>query len=398
MNDRVGLVLGATGIMGNALVRHLSASGWTVLAASRRPITSTAENVIPVGIDLTNKSAVQEALAPYRVTHVFFAAYTLPYHAASVGSYQTMRRMLKILGATVPLIDRIPPLSNLFYTGLARGGLAYDPDQINLGMLRNVVEVTGTAPHDLQHVALVTGGKIYGMHLSPYIYRNWKQPFREDDSRPPAPNFYFGQEDYLQEVAAKSGITWSVARPAFLIGDNPHAAFNLLIGLGVYASILKAEGRPLIFPGDAAAADCLIEMSDADLVAELMEWSSLTPAAHNQAFNAVNGKPLRWRTIWPSIAAFFGMDSEIHDAGFSAEPILKESGGVWDQLVQTHQLEANRLGDLVPPSFFDLVMVQAWDTIFSVDKARQLGFTHEVDHMEMFQRHFQRLKDRRIIP
>ena len=398
MEERVGLVLGATGIMGRALVRHLSASGWRVLAASRRPIRTDDKNVIPLSIDLTDKSAVQLALAPYRVTHVFFAAYSLPYHTATFGDYRTMRRMLKVIGAAVPFIERIPPLSNMFYTSLARAGLALDPEGVNFRMLQNVVEVTRTAPHDLHHVSLITGGKMYGMHLSPHIYRGWKQPFREDDPRPPAPNFYFAQEDYLQELGATSDVTWSVVRPAFLIGDNPQAPLNLLMGLAVYASILKAMGRPLIFPADAAAADCSFEMSDADLVARLMEWSSLTPAAHNQAFNAVNGKPLRWRTVWPSIGAFFEMEGEIHDAGFGAASVLKESNTVWDKLLQTHQLEANRLADILPPSFFDLIMVQAWDTVFSMDKARRLGFAHEVDHTEMFHRHFQRLRDRRIIP
>ncbi len=397
MNDRVGLVLGATGITGNALVRHLSAAGWSVLAASRRPIPAS-ENVIPLSIDLTDKSAVEAALASYSVTHVFFAAYISPFHTASPGDYRTMRRILRMLGAVAPFMELSPALSKWFYAQLARGGLAYDPEQLNLRMLRNVVEATRAAPHRLSHVSLVTGGKIYGMHYSPHIYRYWRQPFREDDRRPPGPNFYYEQEDYLQEMGEHSEITWSVVRPAFLIGDNPNAAFNLLIGLAVYASILKATGRPLIFPGDARAADCLFEMSDADLVAEMMEWSSLTPAAHNQAFNAVNGTPMRWRDIWPAMAAYFGMESEFHPKGFSARPVFQEGAAVWEKLVQTHNLEANPLSKLVPDSIFDLVMLQDWDTIFAMDKARQFGFTHEVDHMDMFSRHFQHLRDNRIIP
>jgi nucleoside-diphosphate-sugar epimerase len=384
--------------MGNALVRQLSASGWTVLAVSRRPLSLTAQNIIPLRLDLTDKGALQKSLEAYSVTHVFFAAYAISHHTAVTSDYRAMRRMLKLLGATTPLIDRIAPLSRAFYTQIAQAGLAYDPEQLNLKMLRNVVEVTQTAPHRLTHVALVTGGKMYGMHLTPYIYRDWRLPFQEEDKRPPSPNFYYDQEDYLKECSAASGITWSVARPAYLIGDNPQAAFSLLVGLAVYASLLKATGHPLIFPGDARAADCLFEMSDADLVAALLEWSSLTPAAHNQAFNAVNGTPLRWRAIWPSIAAYFGMESQLDSDGFSAQQVLREGAPVWAKLIEVHHLESNRLTDLVPVSFFDMVMLQDWDTVFSMEKARRLGFTREVDNMEMFSRHFERLKENHIIP
>ncbi|MEZ4667206.1 MAG: NAD-dependent epimerase/dehydratase family protein [Anaerolineae bacterium] len=398
MSDRIGLVLGATGITGNALVRHLSISGWTVLAASRRAVQPAKENVIPLSIDLTDKAAIYDALLSYHITHVFFAAYSTPFNSSISLDFRTVRRMVKTLGFATPVIDRFPPLASMFYTELARRGLAYDPEQTNLKMLRNVVEVTLARPHDLTHVALVTGGKMYGMHLTPHIYKQWTQPFREHDARPPGPNFYFEQEDYLHDVFARSGVTWSVVRPSYLIGDNPNAAFNVLIGLAVYASVLKAGGYPLIFPGDEQAANCLLEMSDADLVAELMEWSSVTPSAHNQAFNAVNGKSLSWSEIWPSIAEFFGMKDDMNPQNFSARTVIRESDNLWNELVKIHQLEDIPLSKLVDESFFEVLLMPDWNTEYSMDKARRFGFTREVDTAEMFRRHFQRLRDRRIIP
>lgn len=390
----IALVTGATGIAGAAIARHLAHTDWRVIALSRRALPYAHPNITSLHADLTDPAAVRAALAPYPITHLFHAAFAPLRKPHTNSTYQGLRRMLRLMKPFVPFIEAVGPLRNGFYTQIANTAAAYDPQKTNLRLLRNAVDALPT----LQHVGLVTGGKVYGMHLSPYLHRRWQTPFQEDGPRAPGPNFYYDQEDYLRGEVAARGVTWTIVRPAYLIGENPQAAFNTLIALGVYAALLRANGLPLIFPADPAAADCLYQFSDAGLVARLLAWAAQTPAAHNQALNAVNGPAVRWRDLWPSIAANLSMVGEIRAAGFSARALLGANAGTWDRLVRDHGLQPYRLPDLVPSDFFDLAMVQDWDTPFSLEKVRGLGFTETVDNAEMFSRAFHRLREAKIIP
>lgn len=62
----------------------------------------------------------------------------------------------------------------------------------------------------LQNLTLLTGGKHYGVHLSPV-----PSPAREKGPRrgPTESNFYLQQDDFLQAKQQDSAWTWSVIRP-----------------------------------------------------------------------------------------------------------------------------------------------------------------------------------------
>lgn len=83
---------------------------------------------------------------------------------------------------------------------------------------------------------------------------------------------------------------------------------NLALSIAVYASISKALGLPLRFPGKPGAYHSLLEMTEGGLLARATLWAATEPAAANQAFNINNGDLFRWSEMWPKIAAYFGLE------------------------------------------------------------------------------------------
>ncbi|OQU95811.1 hypothetical protein CLAIMM_01978 isoform 1 [Cladophialophora immunda] len=155
-----------------------------------------------------------------------------------------------------------------------------------------------------RRLLLQTGAKNYGVHLGPAT-----APQRESDPRVLLePNFYYTQEDVLFEYGRRTGVEWNVVRPAAIVGAVKTAAMNIVWPLAVYASVQRHLGGKLAFPGDWAAWDKEQTQSSARLNSYLSEWALLTPAAANQAFNAADGGPFTWGTLWCELARWFGLE------------------------------------------------------------------------------------------
>src|SRR4051812_16315781 len=72
--DRSALVVGASGIVGNNLVRHLLATGWRVHGLARKP-PADIDGMLPVAADLLKPDSLAAALADVRPSHVFFSSW-----------------------------------------------------------------------------------------------------------------------------------------------------------------------------------------------------------------------------------------------------------------------------------------------------------------------------------
>ena len=68
-------------------------------------------------------------------------------------------------------------------------------------------------------------------------------------------NFYYDQQDLLAERQRGQRWTWSASRPTFIYDFAPERARNGVSVIGAYAAIVRELGRPLDFPGSAAAFD-----------------------------------------------------------------------------------------------------------------------------------------------
>jgi len=349
---RIALVVGSTGITGRNLAEHLVAQGWRVLGLARNP--GQIAGVEPIAADLQDAASVQQALQGKEVTHVFLCTWL---------RQETEAENVRVNGALV---------ENLFHA------------------------LEGT---QLTHAALVTGTKQYLGPFETYGQTAAETPFREDTPRLLGLNFYYTQEDILFAAAKRGSFTWSVHRPHSMIGYALGNAMNMGVTLAVYASLCRETGQPFVFPGSHLQWNALTDVTDAHLLAQHLEWAALTPEAHNQAFNIVNGDLFRWRWLWPQLAAYFGVTPEgppTPVAPLNAR--TTEAVELWKALAAKHNLAEHTIDKLASWWHTDGDLGRELECVNDMTKSRLAGFTAIQPTPASFFRLFDRLKADRIIP
>jgi nucleoside-diphosphate-sugar epimerase len=347
---KTALVVGARGVIGGNLVRHLErVGGWDVIGLSRRG-GADGGVVRHVAVDLLDRDETRAKLSERSdVTHVFYAAYQ----------------------------DR-PTWAELVAP--------------NLAMLTNVVDAIEPVAPSLEHISLMQGYKVYGAHLGPFA-----TPAKEDDPPHMPPEFNVDQQQFLQRRQADAAWSWSALRPSVVAGVGLGNPMNLAMVIAVYASMSKGLGIPLRFPGTPGAYTSLIEMTDADLLAKATVWAATNPESRNQAYNITNGDLFRWSSMWPKLAAFFELDVA-PPLPMRLADVMADKAELWNTMVQRHALVPTPYADVSSWPFGDFVFSWDYDVIADTSKARRAGFHEYVDTEAMFLRIFQDLRDQRLIP
>jgi nucleoside-diphosphate-sugar epimerase len=355
MTSRTALVVGATGIVGLNLARHLADQrDWRVYGLARNP--SAREGVQPVAADLLKPDTLRGALEGIEPTHVFLTTWLRqPTEAENI--------------------------------------------EINSTMVRNLLEALSSTG-SVQHVALVTGLKHY---LGPFEnYGKGKlpaTPFREEQGRLEVENFYYAQEDEVFAAAERDGFTWSVHRPHTIIGYAIGNAMNMGVTLATYATICREIGRPFLFPGSAMQWNSLTDMTDARLLARHLQWASATPAAENQAFNVVNGDVFRWSWMWGRIAQWFGVEpAEFPGEGIPLELQLADATPIWAEIARKHKLVQPDLKVLASAWHTDADLGRPIEVLTDMSKSRKLGFLDYQATSDSFSDLFSRLREERLVP
>ncbi|GMK39705.1 NAD-dependent dehydratase [Paenibacillus sp. CCS19] len=347
---KTALVIGANGVIGRNLIEHLSTlEEWNMIGVSRRGGEDT-NRVRYLAVDLLNREDARVKLSQLtNVTHIFYAAYQ----------------------------DR-PTWAELVAP--------------NLAMLVNVVDAIEPIAVNLQHISLMQGYKVYGAHLGPF-----KTPARETDANHMPPEFNIDQQQFLERRQPGSSWTWSALRPSVVCGFALGNPMNLAMVIAVYASISKELGLPLRFPGKPGAYNSLLEMTDANLLAQATVWAATDERCGNQAFNIANGDLFRWNELWPKIGAFFGLETA-PPLQMSLDVVMADKEPLWNSMVENYDLENNSYADVSSWRFGDFVF--SWDYDFFADgtKARRFGFHEFMDTEKMFIDIFQDLRRRKVIP
>jgi nucleoside-diphosphate-sugar epimerase len=354
--QKTALIVGSSGIAGSNLAAELLASGWEVHGLSRGA-QDHARGLRPVAGDLLDPASLQAALADVAPTNVFITAW--------------LRQQTEL-----------------------------DNIRVNSAMVRNVLDVLALAK-SVRHVALVTGLKHYLGPFEAYASTGTlpETPLREEQPRLPIENFYYAQEDEVFAAAARDGFSWTVHRPHTLIGKAVGNAMNMGTTLAVYASICKETGSRFQWPGSQAQWQGLSDVTDARQLAKQLAWAAGTEAAHNTAFNIVNGDVFRWQWLWGRLANWFGVEA----AGFdgTVRPLETEMArhpALWRELAQRHGLVEADLGRLSSAWHTDLDLGRPIEVMTDMGRSRKLGFTGYQSTEESFYDLFAQLRADRLIP
>ena len=367
--SRTILVVGASGLIGTAVVDEFLEAGWEVIAASRRrPETFSTREFVHLPIDLQDAAACTEAFG--RMTPVTHVVYTAVYEKP----------------------------------GLISGWS--DPEQMetNLRMLRNVVEPLSRAGK-LEHLTLLQGTKAYGIQptlVGDAVRVNpMRVPARERHPRVAHANFYWLQEDYIKAKAAETGFSWTIFRPTIVVGPNVGVAMNTIPVIGVYAALCREEGVPFAYPGHISFVR---EAVDVRLIARAARWAAGTIAAHGEHFNLTNGEAFSWRDLWPSLAEFLGVEPG-PDRPTRMSEYLPSRAALWDRMTEKYGLRKLTMTQILGESHhsadlrFGYGLTQLPPPIFvSTVKIKQAGFTDTFD-TELSVKHWLGvLIDRKILP
>ena len=351
---KTALVVGATGIVGSATAALLVEQGWTVHGLARR--RTGQAGVHPVAADLQDAEATKTAVSPLDPDAVFITTWL-------------------------------------------RQDSEADNIRINAAMVRNLLDGL-PAPTGPRHVALVTGLKHYLGPFEAYGKGILPQtPFREEQGRLDVENFYYAQEDEVFAAAARDGFTWSVHRPHTVIGKAVGNAMNMGTTLAVYATLCRETGRPFAFPGSSVQWSGLTDMTDAGQLARHLVWAAETEAAHDQAFNIVNGDVFRWQWMWSRIAEWFGLEAAPFDGTpHPLEQQMVDDAATWRRIAEREGLAEPDLDRLASPWHTDADLGRPIEVVTDMSKSRRLGFTAYRATDDAFFALFERLRADRLIP
>lgn len=350
--NRVGMVIGATGVTGTPTAEQLAQAGWKVYGISRRAPQLRGGPYAQfhhIAVDLADGAATRRALAGCAdVTHVF--------HCANDAAPE-MR--LKMITHTLDAIEAVAP--------------------------------------DFANINLLQGTKYYGSYLGPF-----KTPAKETDPRVPGGDFYYSEEDLVTGRQRGKRWTWTGVRPQAVCGYAAGNPVNLATVLAVYGSIVRELKQPFGFPSTEACFNALIQVVDAELLARGAMFVSTTPGCGNRAYNVGNGDMFRWKYLWPALARYFGLEA----AGpqpYSLKEFLSDKQTLWDNMTRQYGLKAFPFertpewaqGAFSPPNSR---LGCEYDFISDTIRVRQAGFAECLDSEQMFLGMFDRFRAEKLIP
>lgn len=353
------LVTGASGLLGVAAIEKFLTAGWKVVGVSRRkPELFSGREIDFLSVDLRDEKKARPAFEPLTdITHIAYTA-----------------------------LHEEPEL--------VAGWSSKEQIDTNNAMLRNVMEPIVCNAANFEHISILQGTKVYGVHMHPIPI-----PARERDARQDHPNFFFDQEAYVSEMGARHDFNYTALRPQLVTGPTP-GALNVIPAIGVYAAIRREKGEAFGFPGGPSF---VWEAADADLVADVMVWAARSPQAANEAFNITNGDVFEWRNVWPAMAETLGVKTG-PDTSTSLAVYIAKNADVWDRIVAKYNLRSRNLRELVGQGDQHADFALAYGAaegpraFVSTIKLRQAGFTKTIDTEDSIRTALQSLVDRKLLP
>ena len=349
-SSRLTLIAGATGQIGSSVGTHLfEQQGWNPLGLARTPQKDAPYPML--ALDLTDaQDCLNKIAALSVVTHVLYAA-RYDHFGGELESRET-----------------------------------------NVRMLENLLNALDSVSGNLQHIHLVHGTKYYG-----HTVKERRTPYQEDDACGNFNSFYYEQQCLLEQRQRGKKWSWSISRPHAFCNYRVDEARNMILLVGLYASILRELGLPLVYPGTLRSYRAKTQFSWLPTLARAATWMMTDERCANQAYNIVNGDPMSWSELWPLFADYFGMElGTPEDATFA--DFARQHAQTWTGMVSKYGLRRTDLATLAQWPYGDYVMSLQWDVVSSMDKAARDGFHERVKTTNMWIEGFDFFRSQKIIP
>ena len=232
--------------------------------------------------------------------------------------------------------------------------------------------------------------------------------------------FHFALKDVLREKCSGKGWTWCEIRPDAIvsslsmlqipllishfwqIGFVPNGnAFNLTAHWANYLSLyalVEGKGATVPFPGSIEGYQALSNEASADSIAKISIWASLHPdkSGNGELFNiADQDQPSNMSQRWPQLARYFGLKG----TGPIDDPnALKPSAYIkkHQDVLQKYGVKNSNVaqGERLDGYGYHYT----FNRQLSLDKAREAGFSDEVDPVASWYKAFDRFKRFGMIP
>lgn len=349
-SSRFTLIAGATGQIGSSVGTHLfEQQGWNPLGLARTPRQDAPYPMLAFDLTDAKDCAVKLAALP-NVTHVLYAA-RYDHFGGELESRET-----------------------------------------NVRMLENLLEALDPVSANLQHIHLVHGTKYYG-----HTVQERRTPYKEDDACGNFNSFYYEQQYMLEQRQRGKAWSWSISRPHAFCNYRIDEPRNMILIVGLYASILRELGLPLVYPGTERSYRAKTQFSWLPTLARAATWMMTDERCANQAYNIVNGDPMSWSQLWPIFARYFDMECGAPQDSSFAE-FARQHAQTWWSIANKYGLQRSDLETLAQWPYGDYVMSLQWDVVSDMSKAARDGFTERVNTPTMWREGFDFFKSQKIIP
>jgi hypothetical protein len=124
------------------------------------------------------------------------------------------------------------------------------------------------------------------------------------------------------------------------------------------------------------------------------------PNAKNEAFNCSNGDVFKWKHLWKVLADKFGIeDYEFEEEGSELRltEMMKDKGGVWEEIVRENRLLNTKLEDVGDWWFADFMM-RVEGVLDNMNKAKEHGFLGFRNSKNSFISWIDKTKAYKIVP
>ena len=143
-----------------------------------------------------------------------------------------------------------------------------------------------------------------------------------------------------------------------------------------------------------------MDATDAEaILAEHLLWQATDPAAANQVFNVVNGDVFRWKSLWPKIAEYFGVEPVgPEEMPMNLTEKMTALEHKWVEMVEEYGLQKYALADIATWWMVSSSSSREVNCLTDMTKSREMGFLKYQSTEKSIFNLFDTLRREKILP